>query len=259
MRTASDGPNDAQPTVGRVLLIEGNTISQVVELGVLAELGFRVDVANDVAQALELAGSNGPYAAVFLDCQVSRLDPYDLARRWRAREREQPDPPHIPIIAMAESVVPGDRERCLAVGMDDYIHKPMQRETVRTSLSRWMGKAIDQEQIEQLRSLRAPGGEGPLPDMIQSFLDQGPAAVADLVDAVHRRDGAAVASHAYALKVMASALGASGMSEMCSAAAAQGRAGDLDGAGDTMQRLRVEFDRAGEELRGIAQRLSRTG
>jgi two-component system sensor histidine kinase/response regulator len=275
VRTASDGPGDAgppdpsdepdgpavgaEPTAGRVLLIEDNAVSQVVALGILGELGFVVDVATDSAQALEMAQSGGPYLAVFVDCQESALNAYDVARRWRAREREAPDGPHTPIIAMAEAVVPGDREQCLAAGMDDYLTKPMQPDTVTTSLSRWLGTAIDQDQIEELRGLPAPGGQSPLAEMIQSFLTQGPAAVDDLADAVNRRDTAALASHAHGLKGMASALGASGMTEMCSAMAAQARAGDLDGAEVTMQRLRAEFDRAGDELRQIAQSASRAG
>lgn len=242
----------------RVLLIEDNALTRVVAVGILTDLGFQVDVATSDARVTELAESGQAYRAVLVDSQMPTIDAFDVARRWRLREHERSDA-HTLIIAMADSVVPGDRERCLAAGMDDYISTPIHRDTVRASLSRWLGDAIDSHQIEELRRLRAPAGSGPLADMIESFLDEAPAAVADVADALNRRDAAALSSHANGLKGMANALGATSMTEMCSAMAAQGRAGDLDRADDTMRRLRVEFDRAADELRAIADRIARAG
>ncbi len=233
----------------RIMLVEADEINQIVALGILGQLGYPVDVASDGAQALNLAESNA-YLAVFLDCQTPQLDGYEIARRFR--ELEQPSRGHTPIIAMAPSIVPGDRERCLAAGMDDYIAKPIRRDTVNASLSRWLGSAIDREQLDELRSRGTAEGDEELMKVSVPFLDEAPALLDDLHGAVALSDTTALAPLAHNLKGLASAVGASAMTALCTTIAAQGRQGDLAGAVATVTQLRAEFDRARAELERIA-------
>jgi CheY-like chemotaxis protein len=232
----------------RIMLVEADEINQIVALGILGQLGYPVDVASDGAQALNLAESNA-YLAVFLDCQTPQLDGYEIARRFR--ELEQPSRGHTPIIAMAPSIVPGDRERCLAAGMDDYIAKPIRRDTVNASLSRWLGSAIDREQVDELRSRGTAEGD-PLMKVTVPFLDEAPALLDDLHGALALSDTTALAPLAHNLKGLATAVGASAMTALCTTIAAQGRQGDLAGAVATVTQLRAEFDRARAELERIA-------
>lgn len=77
------------------------------------------------------------YAAVLMDCQMPRLDGYDATRALRQREREGE---RTPVIAMTANAMKGDRERCLAAGMDDYLPKPVRPDTLGAMLARWVSR-----------------------------------------------------------------------------------------------------------------------
>src|SRR6185436_11078331 len=104
----------------RVLLVEDNPVNQLVAVSALRRFGYGVDVASNGAKALEMA-TEQPYDIVFMDIQMPVMDGYECARRMR--EQEGADR-HTPIVAMTANAFPGDRERCLEAGMDDYITKP---------------------------------------------------------------------------------------------------------------------------------------
>jgi CheY-like chemotaxis protein len=106
----------------RVLLVEDNPINQKVALNMLEKLGCQIDLASDGREALErIEGSS--YDLVFMDVQMPVLD--GLAATIALRERERGGQTHLPVIAMTAHAMTGDRERCLAAGMDDYVGKPV--------------------------------------------------------------------------------------------------------------------------------------
>jgi CheY-like chemotaxis protein len=100
----------------------------------LETLGYPVDVAADGSEALTALGRIR-YAAVLMDCQMPGMDGYEATAEIRRREVEAS---RTPIIAMTASAMQSDRERCLGVGMDDYISKPMRLEAVADVLERWI-------------------------------------------------------------------------------------------------------------------------
>ena len=104
---------------GRVLVVDDSPVNAIVAVGMLERFGLQVDVAEDGEQALERLPS-GAYDAVLMDCQMPGIDGFEATRRWRLRESGD----RLPVIAVTANAVPGDRERCLAAGMDDYLAKP---------------------------------------------------------------------------------------------------------------------------------------
>jgi len=97
-------------------------------------LGYRVDVAGTGMEAVTMVG-RGHYDAVLIDCQMPEMDGYEATRQIRHNERGGR---HVPIIAMTADAVSGERERCLAAGMDDYITKPIKLHVIAAVLERWL-------------------------------------------------------------------------------------------------------------------------
>ncbi len=125
------------PPRTRVLLAEDNPINQKVAVLMLEKLGCRVDVVTTGLQAIEAVTRlpDDVYALVLMDCQMPELDGFTAT--GEIRQRLGPDR-HIPIIAMTANAIKGDRERCLAAGMDDYLAKPVTRKALSDMIERWV-------------------------------------------------------------------------------------------------------------------------
>ncbi|MBI5170274.1 MAG: PAS domain S-box protein [Candidatus Eisenbacteria bacterium] len=134
-----DAPAPARATAefegARVLVAEDHPVNQRVASGLLRRLGCEVEVANDGLQAAVRCAA-GRFDAVFMDCQMPVMDGYDSTRRIREDEAAS-GRPRVPVIALTASALVGDREQCLAAGMDDFLTKPVKAEDLRTALTRW--------------------------------------------------------------------------------------------------------------------------
>lgn len=119
-----------------ILVAEDNRVNQKVAMGMLKKFGFIADIANDGIEAVAAVQSKS-YDLVFMDVQMPNLDGYAATRKIRARGGKLG---RLPIIAMTANAMQGDREKCLAVGMDDYISKPLKRESLEQMLESWLGK-----------------------------------------------------------------------------------------------------------------------
>ena len=118
----------------RVLVVDDNAANQKVALRMVVRLGYRADVASTGAEAVTMVG-RGHYDALLIDCHMPEMDGYEATRQIRHNERGGR---HVPIIAMTADAVSGERERCLAAGMDDYITKPIKIHVVAAVLERWL-------------------------------------------------------------------------------------------------------------------------
>lgn len=119
----------------RVLLVEDNTVNLLVAQRLLQVLGCEVSTAQDGEQALRHLHAHA-VDIVLMDCQMPVLDGYTATRRWREHEAGS-HAARLPIVAMTANAMAGDRERCLQAGMDDYLSKPIQRESLQACLLRW--------------------------------------------------------------------------------------------------------------------------
>jgi signal transduction histidine kinase/ligand-binding sensor domain-containing protein/CheY-like chemotaxis protein len=127
-----------------ILLVEDHPINQRLIRFMLDRAGYRLDVANNGQQALEMVFSDpDSFDLIFMDIQMPVMDGIQATREIRIRENQgNPSHSRIPIIAMTAEAIKGTREKCLAVGMDDYISKPVRREDVFTMVKKW---AMDKE------------------------------------------------------------------------------------------------------------------
>ncbi|RMH03518.1 MAG: response regulator [Nitrospirae bacterium] len=116
----------------RILLAEDNLVNQKITVRMLEKLGCRTDVAANGKEAVE-ALERLPYDLVLMDCMMPEMDGFAATREIRARI-----PAHIPIIALTANAMEGDREKCLAEGMDDYLSKPVKFEDLQAMLTRWL-------------------------------------------------------------------------------------------------------------------------
>jgi signal transduction histidine kinase/ActR/RegA family two-component response regulator len=134
-----------------VLVVEDSPVNRVVAVSVLERRGYRVHVVNDGREALQALATQR-YDAVLMDCQMPDIDGYEATRELRRRESGGR---HTPIIAMTAHAMTGDRERCIAAGMDDYIAKPVRAQALEEILERWIGTADFARSQPPLRTLRA--------------------------------------------------------------------------------------------------------
>jgi PAS domain S-box-containing protein len=138
---AKNGGSDAQAVSqgqagdrGHLLVVEDNATNQLVAVGILASLGFTAEVASNGLEALQ-ALDRRTFAAVLMDCHMPVMDGYTATEQIRQDEGEAR---HTPVIAMTAGAVLGDRELCLAAGMDDYVSKPVTPESIDLVLTRWL-------------------------------------------------------------------------------------------------------------------------
>ncbi len=124
----------------RILLVEDNLINQEVAMAVLEDLGFSADVVTDGLQALkalENAADEFSYDLILMDCQMPVMDGYEATAEIRNGNRKIHDR-NIPIIAMTANAMKGDKDKCLAAGMSDYISKPIDVTILEDKLKKWL-------------------------------------------------------------------------------------------------------------------------
>jgi len=117
----------------RVLLVEDNPVNQMVAKGMLAKLGYAVDIAPHGVEALSYLEHEAT-DLILMDCNMPIMDGYETSRRIRQDGRW----PELPIIALTANVLPEERERCRAAGMNDYLAKPLRREDLANMLNTWL-------------------------------------------------------------------------------------------------------------------------
>lgn len=144
----------------RVLLVEDNPVNQQVAKHILRSLGIEAEIAENGALGLAAVQSRH-FDVVLMDCQMPVMDGYAATaaiRAWEAAFTEPQVQPRIPIIAMTANALSGDREKCVAAGMDEYLSKPIKRDSLRPLLALWLEPEILHKD-ESARTISQAGGE----------------------------------------------------------------------------------------------------
>jgi CheY-like chemotaxis protein len=134
---AERGEPDSSHHQAHVLVVEDNAANLKLTVRLVERLGYHADVAANGAEAISMI-EHTPYDAVLMDCQMPEMDGYEATRLIRKTETAAR---HLPIVAMTADALSGDRERCLAAGMDDYISKPVKLHVVAAVLGRWLSRS----------------------------------------------------------------------------------------------------------------------
>ncbi len=237
-------------TDARILIVDDNEINQFVATEQAQLAGYEVDVASNGAEAVAKVKAN-EYAVVLMDCQMPVMDGYTASReirKWENGERR------LPIIALTAHAMAGERDKVLAAGMDDYLSKPLRTNSLERMLERYV-----REPAQDLPDAPAPAsaeGEGVAatlveldmtiersPRLVSLFLTRVPENLVELESSLATGDARAVRERAHKLKGSALALGADAMAQEAEALQVRAEGKDLDGAGESVARLRTHFER----------------
>jgi two-component system sensor histidine kinase/response regulator len=235
---------DSTPAAGalagdgcRVLVVEDNEINRFAAIRLLSSFGLIVDVAGNGREAITMTGRT-EYTAVFMDCQMPDVDGYTATRVIRRREAQTGR--HTPIIALTAHALDGDREKCLAAGMDDYLSKPLRRHTIQDVLRRLPefqrpaadGAAEPASELFDPAPLHEIGDPETEVALATMFLDQSAERLPAMREAIVSEDSDRLHGLAHGLKGSAATVGATRMSEiarqLCEIAAAGQTAGALE-------------------------------
>jgi CheY-like chemotaxis protein len=260
----------------RVLLVEDNPVNLEVAVGILETLGCHVESATNGQEALERY-SAGEYGLIFMDCQMPEMDGFEATGEIRKREAQSGR--RIPIVALTASAIEGDRERCLAAGMDDYLAKPFTAEQMRSALVTWLGSStrsnakrdhltlvasapppepptapppveaneaepIDESVLNALAQLQREGRPDIVNRVITLFLESAPALLKDLEQGVESGDAALLHRASHTLKSASANVGAALLSARCRELEASARAGSVPDAGARVATIIGDYQRA---------------
>ena len=224
----------------RILVVEDNRVNQQVALGILRRLGYRADAVANGIEALQ-ALTDIDYDLVFMDCEMAEMDGFEATARVR-REDSPVRNPAVPIIAMTAHAMQGDRERCLAAGMDDYLAKPITPRAVARLLDRWCARAEAPSQpADDVRAqpsvldgpgllARLMGDMDLLREVAAEFLTDAPERLAALSAHAQAGDAQAVRYEAHTLKGAAANMGGLTLANLAEQVENAARADDLDRA-----------------------------
>ncbi len=219
------GGGPARRRGARILVAEDQPANWMLVQRMLGRRGHHATNAVDGRQVLARLDRE-PFDLIFMDCQMPLLDGYDTAREIRGREAARGGR-RMPIVAMTANAMLGDRERCLAAGMDDYIAKPISLDVLDRMLNRWLPAALpdeigalDQSRLTELREL-FPGEE--MSGMLRNLTAELDAELRDIDAAVSGADQAALASAAHRLKNSAQMIGAHRLADAAAQLVARSR------------------------------------
>jgi len=262
----------------RTLVVDDGTTNQKVGRLMLENLGCHVDVAANGKEAVQMLDLL-PYDAVFMDCEMPEMDGYEATAEIRRRRAGMP---HLPIIAMTAKAIKGDRERCLAAGMDDYVSKPVRLEDLEAALERWVtaGNSVQQGQpdtalptmsnmnevcsepkhpdlaldpavTDRLRTLAEETDPSLLTEIYEAFLGSAVDYSAALHEASASGNADDLARAAHGLKGASANIGAKNVAQLAQELEILGRSPSLSRVAELVAQLDIELKRVEIEIQDL--------
>jgi signal transduction histidine kinase/CheY-like chemotaxis protein len=235
----------------RILLVEDNPVNREVAVGMLESLGCATDAAQNGRLAIE-AMTAATYDAVLMDCQMPEMD--GLTATGEIRRREQASgAARVPIIALTANAMDGDRERCLAAGMDDFLSKPFTQQQLATLLRRWLAlRALPESERRDLsrvplidagvlRNIAALAKPALLDSMIDLYLLHSPGLIAAIETAAANLQADALSQALHTLKSSTSNLGGARVATVVKECETLVREGGITQVGPMVLRIRREY------------------
>jgi PAS domain S-box-containing protein len=250
-----------------VLLVEAHPVNQLVAQKMLETLGCTVTLAANGHEAIA-ARLRYPVDVILMDCQMPEMDGYTASRELRRREQET-KASRLPIVALTANALEGDRERCLDAGMDDYLTKPLRRDTLGAMLARWVGDsqravtaqdqeidvsgnddtpAVDVAALDMIRALANDTAPDLLEQVVRLYLEAGPRLLDSLRSGMAAGDTDAVRAAAHALRSSSANVGARHLAELCKQIELASRAGSFTPQTPSFEDVLTEYSRVQAEL-----------
>lgn len=267
----SRGLDEGKAAPARILLAEDNEVNQQVAVGMLEALGYQVDVVSDGADAVAAVAASA-YDLILMDCQMPSMDGFEATAAIR---RQAAPGTHVAIVAMTANAMQGDRERCLAAGMDDYLTKPVNRQKLQEVVEHWLRNTPEgthaREAGATVESLPAPTG-APVPGQpfnlaqlesivgqdlglkrryLQLFQTTTRPLLTRLGAAVHGQDSEGLKRAAHQLKGSCGSIGADHMAELSARLERLAAHDSWTSAMQLYEELEVAFGRASEFARNL--------
>lgn len=266
----------------RVLLVEDNPTNQVVGVEMLEGFGCTVDVANNGRDALD-AIDHHCFDLIFMDCQMPEMDGYEATKRIKDQKKSAS-----PIIALTAHAVEGDRERCLAEGMDDYLSKPFNQNQLLKVLKRWIParaveigdpvgtemrnhmrrpeseclplgpsatkSPLDYTVLDKIRALQREGASDIVAKVVEQYLAYSPKLLEAAQDAASCGDSTALRNAAHSLKSSSANVGAVHLADLCKEIEQIARMKNLGTLNGQLDKLMSEYKRVRTALLTMVQR-----
>ena len=240
------------PAVGpKILLVEDNPVNREVAVGMLENLGCSIEAAENGRLAID-AMNCATYDAILMDCQMPVMD--GLTATGEIRRREQTSgAARVPVIALTANAMEGDRERCLAAGMDDFLSKPFTQQQLATLLRRWLAlRALPETERRDLsrvplidagvlRNIAALARPALLNSMIDLYLQHSPALIAAIETAAANMQAEALSQAVHTLKSSTSNLGGARLAMVAKECELLIRDGGIAQAASVVSRIRREY------------------
>jgi two-component system, sensor histidine kinase and response regulator len=252
-------PNQSIPSIAppswpqrmKILLAEDQPVNQKLARKMLEQLGCRVTVVGNGREAVRNVETE-EYDLIFMDCQMPEMDGYEAVGRIRRLSLPQKN---IPVIAVTAHVLEGDRDRCLAAGMDDYVGKPFRKEDLAALLAKWSGGGIDKKREQEASLKRRPTSpsrkvladqvgleEEDYVELLELFFQQSDLDLKNLEQAWINGEALKLSRAAHALKGASGNLRLMEIYEEAGRLEILGKENDLEASGLLIQSLREKID-----------------
>jgi CheY-like chemotaxis protein/HPt (histidine-containing phosphotransfer) domain-containing protein len=250
-------------------------VNQKVAIRQLEALGYKADIVADGVEAVA-AFRRSTYDVILMDCQMPRMDGYEATARIRGLEKARATPglPPVKIIAMTAHAMRGDREKCLAAGMDQYLSKPLVMAGLREALKQATAghdqavpASTDQPDegtqdvlsVQALEQIRELGSEDLLKEIVDLYLAESPPLVARMREAWQSGDRGALEMLAHTLKGSSRHVGANRLAAVLSDVELRSQKGTAISDEGQLAAIEAAFERARKALRDVCCRQANQG